>query len=146
MKAVPVQAHLISSLSAARASDGEHGLIRFGREEPMDDGQKDVWVAVPKKLLPYLATSAIAALPQPGEGGTTDVPHVLKAHGAEFGVGRDGEIVLTVGIDKGATLSLQIDREQAKSLLADLLDATRTAGAKISAKASKSPKNGAAVH
>ena len=143
MKAFPVQAHLIQSLSAARASDGEHGLIRFGRAEPMPDGQTDVWVAVPKKLLPYLATSAIGALPQPGTGGTTDVPHAIHAEGAEFGVGLGGEIVLTVGLEKGATISFQLDKALAKSLLDDLQDAVKDSSGK-KPKPSKARKSGAA--
>ena len=138
MKAVPVQAHLIKSLSAARATDGEHGLIRFGRDKPTPDGQTDVWVAVPNKLLPYLASSAIKALPQPDGGGTANVPFVLFAEGAEFGVGPEGEIVLTVGIEKGATFSFQISQDQARSLLADLLDATREGGKKAAASKTKS--------
>ena len=142
MKAIPVQAHLIESLSSARSSDGQHGLIRFGRKEPMPDGQKDVWVAVPNKLLPYLATSAIKALPQPGLGGTADVPHVMSAQGAEFGVGPGGEIVLTVAVEHGATLSFQLDMDQALSLLADLQDAVKDSGGKP--KASKRPKSEAA--
>ena len=143
MKAMPVQAHMIASLSGARSSDGQYGLIRFGRDKPMPDGQKDVWVAVPNKLLPYLATSAIKALPQPGLGGTTDVPNVLSAEGAEFGVGPGGEIVLTVGLEKGATISFQLDKAQARSLLADLQDAVDEVGGKKS-RASKGRKNGAA--
>jgi len=145
MKAMPVQAHLIASLSAARSSDGEYGLICFGREKPMPDGQKEVWVAVPRKLLPYLATSAIKALPQPGLGGTTNVPHVLSAEGAEFGVGPNREIILTVGLEKGATISFQLDKAQAKSLLDDLQDAVKDAGGK-KPKASKGRKNGAALN
>ena len=130
MKAIPVQAHLIASLSAARASDGEHGLIRFGRAEPAPDGQKDVWVALPNKLLPYLATTAIGALPQPGPGGTADVPHAVNAEGAEFGVGPGGEIVLTVGLEKGATISFQLGKSLAKSLLVDLQDAIEDSGSR----------------
>jgi len=143
MKAFPVQAHLIASLSVARASDGEHGLICFGRAEPLPDGQKDVWVAVPRKLLPYLASSAIRALPQPGLGGTTDVPHVLDAEGAEFGVGPGGEIVLTIGLERGATISFQLDKSLAKSLLVDLQDAVDDSAGK-KPKTSKSRKSGAA--
>jgi hypothetical protein len=144
MKAFPVQAHLIAELSAARSSDGEHGLIRFGRKEPLPDGQKDVWVAVPRKLLPYLATSAIKALPQPGLGGTTDVPHALTTEGAEFGVGPGGEIVLTVGLEKGATISFQLDQKLAQSLLADLQDAVQGSSGRKPKAASKGRKNGAA--
>ena len=151
MKAIPVQAHLISAISGDRSSDGEHGLIRFGRVEPTPDGQKDVWVALPNKLLPYLATTAIKTLPQPGLGGTTDVPFVLKAEGAEFGVGPEGQIVLTVGIEQSATLSFEISQDQARSLLADLLDATREGGKKAAAakakpRASTGSKNGAALN
>jgi hypothetical protein len=123
MKATPVQAHKIASVSSARSSDQQFGLIRFGREAPMPDGQTDVWVAVPTKLLPYLATSAIKALPQPGLGGTADVPYVLPSAGAEVGVGPNGEIVLTVAVDQGATLSYQFDAKQAGALLADLAEA-----------------------
>jgi hypothetical protein len=123
MKATPIQAHKIASLSSARSSDRQFGLIRFGREVPLPDGQKDVWVAVPNKLLPYLATSAIKALPQPGLGGTADVPHVLPSLGAEVGVGGNGEIVLTVAIEQGATLSYRLDAKQAGDLLVDLAEA-----------------------
>jgi hypothetical protein len=133
MKATPVQAHKIASLSSARSSDQQFGLIRFGREVPLPDGETDVWVAVPTKLLPYLATSAIKALPQPGLGGTADVPHVLPSLGAEVGVGPNGEIVLTVAVEQGATLSYQLDAKQAGELLADLAEAvaeTKPSGTK----------------
>ena len=133
MKATPVQAHKIASLSSARSSDQAFGLIRFGREVPLPDGETDVWVAVPTKLLPYLATSAIKALPQPGPGGTADVPYALPSLGAEVGVGPNGEIVLTVAVEQGATLSYQLDAKQAGALLADLAEAvaeTKSSGKK----------------
>jgi hypothetical protein len=117
MKAVPVQAHQIASLSGARSSDGQFGLVRFVRKVPMPDGQTDVWMAVPTKLLPYLATVAIQALPQPQ--GTT-VPSVLNARRVALGSGPNGEILLTVTLAKGATLSYLLEPGQAEGLLAGL--------------------------
>lgn len=143
MKAVPVQAHQIASIGSARSSDGQFGLIRFTREKPLENGQSDVWMAVPTKLLPYLAVTAVKALPQPGTGGTANVPFALATQGAEFGVGANGEIVLTVGLEKGATLSFQLDQGLGKALLADLEDAIHSVnGTAPKSKSTKSRKNG----
>ena len=124
MKAVPVQAHQIASISGARSSDGQFGLVRFVRKVPMPDGQTDVWMAVPAKLLPYLATVAVKALPQP-QGNT--VPNVLTARRVRLGGGPDGEIVLSVTLEKGATLSYRLDSAQAEGLLAGLQKAVGNA-------------------
>lgn len=120
MKATPVQAHQISQIGGARSSDGRFGLIRFIREKPMDTGQTDVWVAVPTNLLPYLATVAVKALPQP-QGGT--IPAVLNARGVALGGGPNGEIVLSVALEKGAALSYRLEPKQAEGLLAALQQA-----------------------
>ena len=120
MNAVPVQAHQIASIGGARSTDGQFGLIRFVREKPMQDGTKDVWVALPNPLLPYLASVAVAQLPQP-QGGT--IPHIMRAKGLAVGAGQAGEILLSLTIEQGASLSYQLDREQAEGLLKGLRDA-----------------------
>lgn len=139
MKAVPVKAHQIASLSGARSSDGQFGLIRFVRAVPLPDGQTDVWMAVPANLLPYLATVAIKALPQPQ--GTT-VPNVLAAKGVALGGGPNGEILLAVTLEKGATLTYRLDPAQAKGLLAGLQKAVGNAknGARPKTRARKNGK------
>jgi len=85
MSAVPVKAHQIASIGGARSSDGRFGLIRFVREKPMDDGSKDVWVALPNAMLPYLATVAVMQLPQP-QGGT--IPTSCRPRGSRSGSAR----------------------------------------------------------
>ena len=137
MKAVPVKAHQIASITSARSADGRFGLIRFVREAPLQDGTTDLWMAVPTNLLPYLATVAVKALPQP-EGGT--VPHVLAAQGVALGVGSGGELVLTVTLEKGATLSYQLDPAQAAALHARLSDVLAKPGTNGTAKAKAKAK------
>lgn len=137
MKAVPVQAHQIASIGGARSSDGQFGLIRFVREKPMQDGTKDVWVALPNNLLPYLASVAVMQLPQP-QGGT--IPHIMQAKGLAVGVGPNGEILLSLKIDQGASLSYQLDREQAEGLLTGLRNALGKNGTASAPKAKTKPK------
>ena len=117
MSAIPVQAHQIESISGARSTDGNYGLVRFVRKVPMPDGQTDVWMAVPANLLPYLATVAVKALPQP-HGNT--VPNLLTARRVQLGGGPKGEIVLAMTLEKGATLTYRLARDQAEGLLAGL--------------------------
>jgi len=140
MPAVPVKAHQIASVGGARASDGQHGLIRFIREKPMDDGTTDVWVALPNALLPYLAATAVKSMPQPH--GTT-VPNIITAQGLALGVGPAGEIILSVTIDQNATLSFRLETEKASGLLQALQGAlkdVKNGGAKPkSAKPRKRP-------
>ena len=142
MKAVPVKAHQIASISGARSSDGRFGLLRFVREQAMPDGQTDLWMAVPTNLLPYLATLAVQALPQP-QGST--VPNIFKAKAAKLGVGQSGELVLSVTLEKGATLSYRLERGQAEGLLTALQDALGAKnGATPKPKARTARKNGKA--
>ena len=117
MTAIPVQAHQIASISGARSSDKRFGLVRFVRAVPMPDGQTDLWMAVPANLLPYLATVAVKALPQP-QG--NNVPNLLTARRVALGGGPNGEIVLAVTLEKGATLTYQLAPAQAEGLLAGL--------------------------
>ena len=117
MTAVPVQAHQIESISGARSTDAQFGLIRFVRKVPLPDGQTDVWMAVPANLLPYLATVAVKALPQP-QGNT--VPHLLTARRTALGSGPNGEILLAMTLEKGATLTYRLDLGHAETLLAGL--------------------------
>ena len=137
MSAAPVKAHQIASIGGARSSDGKFGLIRFVREKPMDDGSKDVWVALPNALLPYLATVAVMQLPQP-QGGT--IPHIMQAKGLAVGVGPNGEILLSLKIEQGASLSYQLDREQAEGLLTGLRNALGKNGTASAPKAKAKPK------
>ena len=141
MTAVPVQAHQIASISGARSSDGRFGLVRFVRAVPMPDGQTDVWMAVPANLLPYLATVAVKALPQP-QGNT--IPHVLTARRTALGSGPNGEILLAVTLEKGATLTYRLDPGQAEGLLAGLqkaVGATKSGAApKSSTRKTAKPK------
>ncbi len=141
MKAVPVQAHQIASIGGARSTDGKFGLIRFVREKPMQDGTKDVWVALPNAMLPYLATVAVTQLPQP-QGGT--IPHIMPAKGLAMAVGSKGEILLSLKIEQGASLSYQLDRGQAESLLAELRNALGDKGKADAPKAKRAPAKGAA--
>lgn len=119
----PIKAHLIASVGGTPGSDGKVGLVKFVREKPMTNGETDLWMAVPHQLLPYLATVAIKILPQPPEGMTRDVPHVLDAEEIVFGLGPKGELVLSLTIEKGATLSYRLDVGQAETLLSALRDA-----------------------
>jgi len=137
MGAVPIKAHQIASIGGARSSDGQFGLIRFVREKPMDDGSKDVWVALPNALLPYLASVAVMQLPQP-QGGT--IPHIMQAKGLAVGVGPNGEILLSMKIDQGASLSYQLDRSQAEGLVTGLRNALGKNGTAAAPKAKAKPK------
>ena len=137
MNAVPVKAHQIASIGGARSTDGRFGLIRFVREKPMDDGSKDVWVALPNAMLPYLATVAVMQLPQP-QGGT--IPHIMQAKGLAVGVGPNGEILLSMKIEQGASLSYQLGREQAEGLLTGLRNALGKNGTAAASKAKPKAK------
>ena len=79
--------------------------------------------------MPYLATVAVKALPQPQ--GTT-VPNVLTAKQVALGSGPNGETLLSVTLQKGATLTYRLEPEQAAGLLTGLQ------------KAAADTKNGAA--
>ena len=123
MKAIPVKAHKIASIGGARSSDGEYGLIRLVRDTPMPDGNSDVWVAVPKKLLPYLASVAVKQLPQPtGTGASRNIPHALDAKQVAVGVAPSGQVILSLLIDQGAALSYRLSAGQARQVL-DILQA-----------------------
>jgi len=118
MTATPIKAHQIASIGGARSADERFGLIRFVREKPMDDGTSDVWVALPKKLLPYLASVAIKQLPQPsGTGASRNVPHALKAKQVAVGVAPSGAVILSLMIEQNAALSYQLDPTQAREIL-----------------------------
>ena len=141
MKAIPVAAHKIASIGGARSSDGEYGLIQFVRDTPMPDGTSDVWVAVPKKLLPYLASVAVKQLPQPAAtGASRNVPHALKAQQIAVGVAPSGAVILSLMIDKGAALSYQLDPAQAREVLNILQAALGAAPPKAKAKAKANSK------
>ena len=137
MTAAPVKAHQIASIGGARSSDGQFGLIRFVREKPMDDGSKDVWVALPNALLPYLASVAVMQLPQPHGG---RVPHIMRAKGLALAVGPNGEILLSLKIERGASLSFQLDRDQAEGLLTGLRNTLGKNGTASAPKAKAKPK------
>jgi hypothetical protein len=117
MAGAPVKAHQINALSSARSSDGEFGLIRFVREKPLDDGTKDLWVAVPNNLLPYLATAAVQVMPRPAGDA---FPNLLRVKSLGLGASPDGEVAVSLTIAKNATLSYQLDPAQAQKLLTAL--------------------------
>jgi hypothetical protein len=147
MTAIPVKAHQIASLGGARSADGNFGLIHFVREKPMTDGTKDLWVAVPKKLLPYLASVAVKQLPQPpATGASRNVPHALKAKQIAVGVSSKGSVILSVMIDQNAAMSYELNAAQAREVLnilqAALGDGLATAPAKAKAKPKPKKPNG----
>ena len=143
MKAIPVKAHQIASIGGARSSDGQFGLIRFVRDKPMQDGNSDIWVAVPNKLLPYLATVAVRHLPQPATtGGVRNIPHALDAKQVAVGVAPNGQVILSLLIDKGAAMSYRLSAGQAREVLTILqgaLGGKNGAAPKANSKAKAKP-------
>ena len=131
MAHVPVKATKIAAIKATRSSDGKFGLIRFSRDDPPDDAHKDIWLAVPADLLPFLATVAVNVLPQP-EGAT--VPNLLAVKGMGLGGNAEGEVVLSLTIARNATLSYRLDPDQADQLLAALQKTRENAGSRKNGK------------
>lgn len=112
-----IKAHMIAAIGGTAGSDGKVGLVKFVREKPMTNGESDIWMAVPHHLLPYLATVAVKLTPQPADhGATKDLPFVLDAKYVEFGQGPQNQLVLTVELEKGASLSFELDAGQAHGL------------------------------
>ncbi|NML88743.1 hypothetical protein HHL26_06635 [Sphingobium sp. TB-6] len=115
-----IKAHRVEGLNFTRADDGQHALIRFRAKPNFPDGGDTIWLAFTNTMLPYLASLAVQALPQPVGGMTQDVPAAFSPDEVQFGVGPQGELVLTVTLEKGAALSYRLDSGQAHGLLAGL--------------------------
>ena len=113
-----INAHLTTDLIKGHVSDdGKYGLIGFRRERADTMGSDDIWIGVPVAVLPQLAASAIAAIPQPWP----DEPRaVFETEKLEVGTGREGQLVLTTTFPQGAALSTRIDETQAQELLRQL--------------------------
>ena len=110
-----IHAVLVDGVRSQPTSDGQTGILYFQRQRPDRDGSKELNVAVPAPLLPFVAASALEALPQP-EGANGPQPFVMPAKAVQLGLGPEGVIVLTIEMDMGARLSFAIDLDQAENL------------------------------
>jgi hypothetical protein len=116
-----INAHLTTAIVKSHASDDrKYGLIGFRRERPDSMGNDMIWIGVPVAMLPRLAVSAIAAIPQPGDNMSKDERAVFEIDGIKLDSGSDGQLVLTTRFKAGAELSVHIDEAEAQALLQQL--------------------------
>jgi len=116
-----ISAHLTKAIVKSHASqDGKYGLIGFRRVEPDSMGSETIWIGVPTAILPHLAVSAIAAIPQPGETRPEDQRLVFEINGIKVGSGPEGQLVMTTRFQAGAEISVHIDKTDAQLLLQQL--------------------------
>lgn len=116
-----INAHLTRAIVKSHSShDGKYGLIGFRRTEPDSLGSDTIWIGVPTAILPHLAVSAIAAIPQPGDSVSEDQRLVFEINGIKVGSGPEGQLVLTTRFQAGAELSVHIDEAEAQLLLQQL--------------------------
>ncbi len=111
-----VHAVLAVGVRSQPTSDGQIGLLHFQRSRPGRDGSRELNVAVPAGLLPYVAAAALEAAPQPAPGKDGPQPMVMPARSAQLGLGPEGAIVLTIELDMGARISFALDLDQAEGL------------------------------
>lgn len=112
-------AHRIRALTAKRSRDPDYGLVGFERSRPMEDGEDTLWMAVPYKLMPYLAEKALQLLPHPSPEFNSN-PAAFRAQNVRFGMDQSERCILTVGMDSSAAISYQLKRCQAEVLLTEL--------------------------
>ena len=106
----------IKGLRAVKATDGKHALIGFDRHKPAPNGQTTVWMAVPTRMLPYLATMAIKQMPQPSGEAIKDAALAFPAFEVAFGTNADGRHILNITLEQGATISYELDDGQLSGL------------------------------
>lgn len=106
----------IKGLRGAKAPDGRFAFIGFDRQDPAPGGQKTVWMALPRPMLPYLATLAVKQMPQPTGDRPQDAPFALPAFEVAFGTSPEGKHVLNITLEQGATISYELDDGQVAGL------------------------------
>jgi hypothetical protein len=111
IRAVPVD-----GVRSQLTSDGQTCLLHFQRLSPDSSGSRELNLAAPVPLLPYIAAAALEAIPRPPPGAGATHPFVMEARGLQLGLAADGPIVLTVELEMGARISFSIDLKQAESL------------------------------
>jgi hypothetical protein len=137
-----VHAVLAVGVRSQPTSDGQMGLLRFQRSRPDRDGSRELNVAVPAALLPYVAAAALEAVPQSAPGTDGPQPMTAPARSAQLGLGPEGAIVLTVEMDMGARVSFAIDLDQAERLhqtMSIALGRRMAQGFRAAAAAARSP-------
>jgi len=118
-----IRALKIKAVGGQRSDDGQFGLIKFVRENPAPNGQDSLWLAIPNRLLAYLATMAIRQLPQASGGMKKPVPFAFPTSTIEFGTSTRGEYVVTIILEQGAGISYHLNRRQAEGLMLGLQNA-----------------------
>lgn len=111
-----VHALLVDGVRSQPTSDGHAGILHFQRARPDSHGSREMNIAVPLPLLPYVAAAALEVLPKSDQAASGSAPYALAVRSVQAGLAADGAMVLTVELDMGARLSFSIGEGQAASL------------------------------
>jgi hypothetical protein len=111
-----VHAVLVEGVRGHPTRDGHVGILHFQRRRPDAEGSRELNVAVPAPLLPYVAAAALEIITQPESAGRGAHPAVIAARSVQVGLAPDGAMVLTLEMEMGARLGFSVDGAQAANL------------------------------
>jgi hypothetical protein len=111
-----VQAVAVEGVRSQITADGKVGLLYFQRMKPDAQGSRELNIAAPTPLLPYIAVSAMEAIAQTAESGPGAPSFVMQARSTNVVLSPEGLLVLTIELDMGARINFAIDARQAETL------------------------------
>jgi hypothetical protein len=111
-----VHAVAVEGVRSQLTADGKMGLLYFQRMKPDAKGARDLNVAVPVALLPYVAVSAMEAIAQSGDAGPGAPAFIMQAKTSNVVLSREGLMVLTLELEMGAKINFSNDPHPAETL------------------------------